>query len=409
MFGILITALLVLTIAALPAKAEELGHATQDNRSLETGGFAGLLDKLRQNPEIASYNAKAESLLHYSKGELGLPDPTVFVEEQDYPIGSSTSQMQEEKMVGFKQEIPAFGTRGAKAEKTEAEAHKTRLAGDFAFAAMKAKLITVLANLQRIKQQEKLLDEQASLFASERTSIKGRIAANQSGVSELSMVEAESTEVQLMRAQLDEEKHEIMAMLTNMLGETPDVDLPLIAPAAWAHDADKTYPVRIAAEDITMAHKDVAVREADFNPHFEVQASYGRMYGGDKAGTVMVGLSIPLWAAENQRARLDGAKAALRSSELDQDAVRRYTIEKLDHLQAQIETSGRKIKLLKSKNAHLETSAKALTREYVAGKADVVMYVKARREAISARISLAQERANRIALIADFNHYLIGE
>lgn len=397
MFRIFILALLVLTGAALPAEAKELG------------GFDGLLEKLRQHPEVASYSAKAESSQHYAKGELGLPDPMLFIQEQDYPIGSSMSRGQEEKMIGFKQEIPAFGVRSAKSEKNQADARKQGLAADYAFASMKAKLIATLANWQSIKEQEKLLGSQAALFGSERTSIKGRISANQAGVSQLSMSQAESTEIDIMRAELSEQRHEMEAMLTNMVGEAVDVELPDIKPAQWDGDAEKTYPVRLAAQDIEMARRDVDTREAEFNPRFEVEANYGRMYGGDNAGTIIVGLSIPLWASESQRPRLEGAKASLHSSELDQDNMKRQVKEKLDHLKAQIDTSAQKITLLKTKDTHLETSAKAFTREYEAGKADLPMVLKTKRDAISTRISLAQEQARHIALIADFNRYIIGD
>src|SRR5579864_7591525 len=173
MFKVIIIAVLVSISAALPAKAEEIAHAMQDNQPQEIGGFARLLEKLKQHPEIASMQAKAESSEHYAKGELGLPDPMLNLQVQNYPVGTSNSKDFEEKLIGFKQEIPAFGTRGAKSEKVQAEAHKTKLAADYAFATMKAKLIAVLATWQRIKEQEKLLDEQASLFNSERTSIKG--------------------------------------------------------------------------------------------------------------------------------------------------------------------------------------------------------------------------------------------
>ncbi|MDE3015365.1 MAG: TolC family protein [Pseudomonadota bacterium] len=409
MFRIVIAALLVLIGAALPARAAESAYAAQDSQPQETAAFARLLEKLKQHPEIRSYASRTESSRDYAEGELGLPDPVLFMEQQNYPIGSSTSQMLEMKSIGFRQEIPAFGTRGAKSEKIQAEAHKSRLAQAYAFAAMKAKLIAVLAAWRSIREQEKLLDEQAGLFSFERTSLKGRIAANQTGVSRLSMSQADSTEVQLRRADLEEKKHGVMDMLANMVGETLYVGPPPVKLAAWDNDPDKTYPVKIAAEDITMARKEVDMRDAEFGPHFEVQAGYGRMNNGDNAGTVMVGLSIPLWASESQRPKLNGAKAALHSSELDQDAVKRDTIEKLNYLKAQIDISAQKIELLETKDTDLATAARALAREYEAGKADMAMILKTRRDALSVRISLAQEQAKRIALIADFNHYIIGD
>ena len=198
-------------------------------------------------------------------------------------------------------------------------------------------------------------------------------------------------------------------MLTNMFGEAPEVTLPSVKMLAWDNNPEKTYPVKIAVQDVAMAQKEVAQRTAEFGPNFEVQGNYGRMNNGDNAGTIMIGVSIPFWSSESQRPRLEGANAALHSSRLDLDNIKREVMEKLYRLKAQVETSNKKIELLKTKNTHLETSAKALTREYEAGKADFGMYLKARRDALSARIALAQERAKNTALIADYNRYFAEE
>lgn len=381
-----------------PAVAAEAASLTLDD----------LLQRLKQHPEIQAYAARAESSRHYAQGELGLPDPLLFAEQRDYRLRSEMGRGGGDQMLGFKQEIPRPAIRQAKSDKMQVEAHKTGLMADYAFAAMKAQLITILANRQSFKEQERLLDEQESLLRSERGAIKGRISANQSGTSELSMSEADSAEVQIMRAELMEQEHESDAMLTNMLGEAPEVVLPAVKMEAWDHDLQKTYPVKISAEDVALAQKEVSERTAEFGPNFEVQGSYGRLDNGDNAGTIMVGISVPLWSSTNQKPRLEGATAALHSSRLDLDSAKRQVAEKLDLLKVQIDTSNKKMELLKTKDTHLGTSAKALTREYEAGKANLAMYLKARREAFSARISLAQERAKRIALIADFNRYIIS-
>lgn len=401
----IIILLLLIASTALPAQADEAKTVPP----MESSTLSHLEEKLRQHPEIAAYVSRAESSSHYAKGELGLPDPMLFIQEQDYPIGNSMSRNQEEKMIGFKQVIPAFGTRGAKSERMGVESRKNKLLGDYAFAAMKAKMITALANLERIKKQEKLLSQQAALLGSQRSSIKGRIAANQAGISQLSMSEADSTDIEITRADLEEEKHEMMAMLENMLGEAPDVAVPAIEKAVWNNEAEKAYPVAIARADSDMAHKDVNLRESEFNPNFEVQANYGRMNGGDNAGTIMVGLSIPLWASESQRPRLEGAKAAVRAAESDQEMIKRQTVEKLTHLEAQIDASARRIELLKRKESLLRTSSGAQVREYEAGKTDFAMPLKTKREALSVRYQLAAEEAKHISLIADFNRYLLPE
>ena len=394
---------------ALVIGAASTAQAADNGAEELTRRLAQLEAKLRQHPEIAAYASRAEASGHYAKGELGLPDPMLYLQESQFPVGGAAgfNQEQEQKSIGLKQVIPAFGVRGAKSERIEAESHKNKLLGDYAFAAMKAKMIEALANLERIKQQEKLLDQQAKFFGSERASLKGRIAANQVGISQFSMSQADGTDVELMRADLTEEKHEMMAMLTNMLGEVPEVTLPPMELESWDHDATKTYPVEIAAQDIAMASKDVDLRESEFGPNFEVQANYGRWNNGDNAGTVMVGVSIPLWLGENQKPKLAGAKAAVSAAESDQEMIKRQTIEKLDHLKAKVDASTQRIALLKRKESFLSTSSGAQTREYEAGKADLSMPLKTRRDMLSVRYQLATEQANHTALVANFNHYII--
>jgi outer membrane protein TolC len=118
-------------------------------------------------------------------------------------------------------------------------------------------------------------------------------------------------------------------------------------------------------------------------------------------------MSIPLWAAQSQQPKLSGAKSGLRAAESDQENIKRQTLQKLTHLEAQINASDRKIELLKHKESLLNASRGAQTREYEAGKSDFSMPLKTRRDMVSVRYQLAAERAKRTALVADFNHYFI--
>ncbi|MFH1157639.1 MAG: TolC family protein [Pseudomonadota bacterium] len=369
--------------------------------------FDALLQRLRQHPEIQAYVNSSQSSQYYAEGELGLPDPMLTFEQRDYRFRSGMGLGSGDQMLGFKQEIPRPAILRARSEKMQAESRKTGLTADYAFAAMKARLITALASRRSFKEQEKLLEEQEKLFRSERSSIEGRIAANQAGTSRLYMSKADNAELRIIRAELAEQERESENMLMNMVGEVPDIVLPPVKMIAWDNAAEKTYPVKIAAEDVAMAQKEVAAKKAEFGPNFEVSANVGRMDNGDQAGTFMVGVSVPLWSARSQKPRLEGANASLQSSRLEMDSVKRGVVERLGTLKAQIGISDRKIELLKTRNTHLESGAKALIGEYGAGKADFGMYLKARRDALSVRLSLAQERARNIAMIADFNRYFI--
>jgi ElaB/YqjD/DUF883 family membrane-anchored ribosome-binding protein len=391
---------LVLTGASLPAQAEE---------PQEIGTLTRLEEKLRQHPEIAAYASRVEASGSFAKGEMGLPDPMLFIEQEDYRFRSDMGRGGGDKMIGFSQQIPRYSLREARSDRLKVESRKNKLLQDYAFAAMKAKMIASFANLQKVKELRSIALEQEKLLKTQRQSLKGSVAANRVGLSTVPMTDAEIQEIDIMLSELEEERHGIMAMLTNMLGEAPDVTLPTVEMAAWKNDPTNTYPVVIAASDIDMAKKDVDIREAEYGPNFEIRASGGRMNDGSDGGSIMLGLSIPLWASENQKPKLQGAKASLSAAELDRDAVKRQIIEKLDHLKAQIDTSTRKIELFEKKESLLKAAADAASREYEAGKGDFAMILKTRREAFSVRAQAATERAKHTALVADFNRYIIGE
>ncbi len=396
---LLITALLFIG-AVHPALAEELTAKAPDN-------FTALEERLRQHPEIEAYASRVEASESYSKGELVLPDPMLFFEQRDYRFNPSMGGGSGDTMLGFQQDIPRLSLREARSGKIRIESGKNQLLKDYAFAAMKAKMIMAFANLEKIKELRTIAKEQEKLLKTQRQSLKGNVAANRAGFSELSMTDAELQEISITLSELQEEHHGMEAILINLLGEVPSIKLPPIKMLAWDNNTNNTYPVAIASSDIDMANKEVDVREAEYGPNFQIRGSTGRMDNGDSGGSVMLGISIPLWASESQKPKLQGAKSSLRAAQFDQDMIRREVIQKLTHMSAQIENSATKITLLDKKESLLEDSAKAASREYEAGKADFSVILKARREAFSVAAQNAGEKAKRIALIADFNHYIM--
>lgn len=394
--------LLLLISGIYPAKAEE---APVDSAAPSV--LARLEEKLRQHPEIAAYASRVEASSNYAKGELGLPDPMLFIEQEDYRFSSDRGRGGGDTMLGFQQEIPRYRLRESRAGKIRAESRKNQLLQDYAFAAMKARMITALADLQKVKELRAIAQEQEKLLKTQQQSLEGSLTANRVAFSMLPMTDAELQEINITLAELEEERHGIEAMLINMLDEVPDLNLPPIEMAAWNDDPAQTYPVAVALSGIEMAKQEVGLREAEYGPNFSVRASAGRMDGGDEGGTLMLGLSIPLWASENQKPKLQGAKANLSAAEFDRDAVKREMLEKLMHLKAQVDTSAKKIELLAHKESLTKAAADAASREYEAGKGDFASILKIRRDAYSVQSQVAMERAKHTALIADFNRYIL--
>lgn len=400
MFRYLLTIALLFIGAVFSAQAAELPVN-------DPGIPIRLEEKLRQHPEIEAYASRVEASNSYSKGELGLPDPMLFFEQEDYRFNPSMGGGSGDTMLGFQQDIPRLSLREARSGKIRIESKKNQLLKGYAFAAMKAKMIMAFANLEKIKELRTIAKEQEKLLKTQRQSLKGSVAANRSGFSELSMTDAELQEISITLTELEEERHGMAAILVNLLGEVPDIKLPPIKMLAWDSNTDNTYPVAIAASDIDIANKEVDVREAEYGPNFQIRGSTGRMDNGDSGGSIMVGISIPLWASENQKPKLQGAKTSLQAAKFDQDMIRREVIQKLTHIKAQIDTSATKIALLKKKESLLEDSANAASREYEAGKVDFSAILKTRREAFSVKAQNAEEKAKHTALIADFNHYIM--
>jgi outer membrane protein TolC len=398
----------VLIVILLAAGAPD-ARAGEAPKKREPATFSRLVERLREHPEVRAYVEKAESQRLYGDGEAGLPDPMLMFGAQDYAIGRSMSRDQQQKMVGFRQEVPRLSVREAKVARGHAESQKTRLMADYALAAMKARLIAALAELRRIEEQQNLYQEQEMLLRAERLSLTGRVGADQGGVGDLALQQAEQAEVALNVSDLEEQEHGVEAMLINMLGEAAKAPPPQVEPSAWNEDASNTYPVKISGQDVTMARQEIKQREGEFGPNLLLQGNYARMYGGDNAASLTVGVSVPLWSSSSQKPRLSGAKAGLRAAEADLGGIERQTGERLSLLKAQIETSGKKLELLKTKQDSLEQSASAALREYEAGKADLPAVLKAKRDTLSVRVLLAAERAKRTSLIADFNHYFIEE
>jgi outer membrane protein, heavy metal efflux system len=403
MSRILTLALLICAGMVLSAQAE--GAASVANQTSQVLGE--LEAKLRQHPAIASYASRAEASAKSADGELGLPDPLLFAEQLQYSFNSDATNRFGDRMVGFRQEIPRTALREARSGKLQAESRKNRLLQDYAFASLKAKMIAAFADLEKVKALHALALEQDRLLQIQRRSAQGSVAANRAGPGAVSLADAERQDISIRLAELEEERHQIKAMLVNLLGEAPDIALPMPEMTAWDSDPSLTYPVAIAASDIEMARKDVDIREEEFGPSFEVQARAGRLGNGGQGGSIMLGVSIPLWASENQKPRLQGAKAALSAAEYDRDSAQRQVMETLSHLQAQIDASIQKTKLLERKLSLLQVTADAETREYGAGRGDFASILSTRREALAVQAQAATERATQAALVADFNRYII--
>ena len=115
---------LVLFAAAAPAQAQT---------------FEGLLEKLKNHPQVDAILAESERQGELAEGELGLPDPTVSLGVNNLPTDSFAfdTERMTSKVIEFNQEIPSYSLRKARAGMREAESDKQRLMAAYAEAQLK--------------------------------------------------------------------------------------------------------------------------------------------------------------------------------------------------------------------------------------------------------------------------------
>ncbi len=177
MFKVFFIALLIVGSVVLPAKAEDTAASPDETSAV----LSRLEAKLRRHPDLAAYASRVEASGNYAQGELGLPDPMLFVEQRQYSFDFDATRRFGDRMVGFRQEIPRASVREARSGRLQVESRKNRLLQDYAFASLKAKMLTAFADLKKVKELHAIAREQDKLLQTQRQSLQGSVAANRVG------------------------------------------------------------------------------------------------------------------------------------------------------------------------------------------------------------------------------------
>jgi outer membrane protein TolC len=378
--------------------------------------FDDYVKRLAEHPQVTQILEQSSQLKELSDGEMGLPDPQLIVGIDNMPINDPAFDrfLPTSKVFGFKQQIPSYDLRTAKSEKQEQLSERQELLATYTKKRLEAILISQLTELDKVKTLEKFATQQLAFYRSMEDDLKGQLEAGNAVYGRFSEIDVERTEVEQRLNNLKSERVAIEQELIRLVGEVPDLPLPSVPVVTWERDGDVLYPVRIAAENVEVADKDVDAADASFNPNYGVQALYkqresGANFRGDDWFSVQATISIPLWYESNQKPKLRAAEAGKRSAEFAYDDTKREWIKRMATLKAERDIALDNIQLLEEKKAALREIVKAAKRNYEAGNSTLETTLDAQIDELTIASQLASQRSRHIRLAAEFNSHIIGD
>lgn len=390
---------LATALVAVSANAETLEDYTQ---------------RLAEHPQVAKILEQSVHFKELSDGAMGLPDPEIIFGVDNVPVNDPAFDrfMPTSKVLGIRQQIPSYSLRKARSSKQERLAKRQNLVADYTRKRLESILIGQLTELEKVKTLEKLAREQLELYRSMEEDMQGRLEAGSPVYGKFSEIDVDRAGVEQHLNDLKVERVAIEEELVRLVGEVPPIPLPSVPEIAWDRDGTVLYPVRIAAEDVQVAARDVDVADAAFGPTYGVQAIYkqresGTGFSGDDWLSVQATVSVPLWAASNQKPKLRAAQASRRSAKYAYEDVRREWVGRMATLKAERNIALDNIALLREKASALQEKTEAAERDYESGNTSLESVLETQIDALTIAAQLVEQRSRHVRLSARFNSHIM--
>ncbi|ADM10801.1 heavy metal RND efflux outer membrane protein, CzcC family protein [Parvularcula bermudensis HTCC2503] len=375
--------------------------------------------RLRDHPALQSLKWETEAVGAEGRAALGLPDPVVSLGINNLPVEDPAFDrfLPTHKAIGVRQDIPNLKSRRAGAAMSDGEAARLELMAEQRFAALRARLITALADRRRIIEQQNVLEAQAEALDALTETVEADLAAGRAVAFRLAQVDVERVDLSRRRADLAAEMAAVEAALIDLVGDVPQTDLPPIEPQQWIGEASAFHAVRLADAGIDIAAAGTMRAEAAYWPNWGVGLTYqqreegsglpGEIFRGDDWVSAQVTFTVPLWQRNNQDPKLRAAKAREAAARSDLATAARMAQAAWSRLDAARVAAEDSVDLLEAKIAGLAEQARAARADYEAGYGTYSSVIDAELAALELRSQLAAERARVIALTAEANSLLV--
>lgn len=378
--------------------------------------FEDLESRLWSHPSLTALGYEAEADRERATAATALPDPVISVGINNFPIfdPSFDSYLPTNKAVGIRQQFPSLAGREARAGEARAMSAQTEAVRDARYAALRAELITLLAEKRRIAEQRTFADARNAKYDELTGVVEAEIDAGRPAVYRLAEIEGERAEVARTLVDLDRQEAETHAQLNELVGLVPSTGLPTLNETDWSGAALEFHAVRVADAALHVTDYGVEEARAEWKPEWGAQLTYqqrdeGATFAGDDWVSGMVTFTVPLWAEKKQAPQLRAAKARQASAEQRYQAAARNAAAQYASQDAMIRSARSSIDVLRGKIAAVEEEVDAQLITYESGVGGYAPIIDGEIAILKLRAEIETEKAREAAAIARLNALLVTQ
>jgi outer membrane protein TolC len=309
----------VVCVVALAACGLPGPSAAGDRAPLD---LSALLDEVeRASPQLLALDARVAASREGATQREALPDPLLSASYTNDGLSGFTLGDSEftNLTVGWEQEVPSRTLRRRTADVSRAEAETLRASIDTLRVRLRARVITLYAELWRFDGMRRILEESRALLTTAAQAAQARYESGEGIQEGLIRAQAAVHRVDLAIEELSLERRQAEIALGSALGRADDpgfgtaADLPTVSEpidvedvAAGAAAASPDVLEASARERFAEARLDDARVQA--KPVFSWLAAY--QFRGGLDPMVMGGFSVrlPVWKSRNQARGVAGAE-----------------------------------------------------------------------------------------------------
>ncbi|MAN73681.1 TolC family protein [Henriciella sp.] len=378
--------------------------------------FEDLESRLWSHPSLTALGYEAEADRERATAATALPDPVISVGINNFPIfdPSFDSYLPTNKAVGIRQQFPSLAGREARAGEARAMSAQTEAVRDARYAALRAELITLLAEKRRIAEQRTFADARNAKYDELTGVVEAEIDAGRPAVYRLAEIESERAEVARTLVDLDRQEAETDAQLGDLVGLVPSTGVPALNETDWSGAALEFHAVRVADAALRVTGYGVDEARSEWKPEWGAQLTYqqrdeGATFAGDDWVSGMVTFTVPLWAEKKQAPNLRAAKARQASAEQRYQAAARTAAAQYASQDAVIRSAAASIDVLNGKIAAVEDEVEAQLITYESGVGGYAPIIDGEIAILKLRAEIETEKARKASAIARLNALLVTQ
>ena len=382
--------------------------------SLNAQTLDDYVDQLSSHPEVLTLVSKSKKYYELAESELSWPDPMVVLGVDNVPVDSFAFDdfLPTSKYIGFKQDIPNYSYRKANSDRQLESSHKNDLIAHYLKSKLKAKLISMLVEYEKINKQIYYSNQKLKLYKELENYYKGQLDAGKPVYPRFSEIDIERTTVEQQLNEFIAKKEIVIAEFIRLVDEVPQIKIRNLTQNKYSH-LESVYPIEITKRNVLISQHKISAAKAEYYPDYSTKFVYkqredGPGFTGEDWFSFEIMLSIPLWYHTNQDPKLRAAKAEKQSSLDNLENIKRNWVKFFSAMNSQIQEARNNIHLLNEKLTSLNELVDALSRNYESGKNNLDTVIHAKINLLSIHILLESQKAKHFSLIAEYNSHIIG-